>query len=85
MMELFEPQRNPGEAAALAAKLKALGLRGRDASYLASILAPPPEAVPERRRYFEELAFMVPRAAHPAVRALLGLDGAETGSIRRAA
>lgn len=76
-MEVFVGDRSPVEAAALVAKLKALGLRGRDAAYLASVAPPPPEAGPEQARYRDELAFMVPAAKRAAVCALLGLPRAE--------
>jgi len=70
-MEIFVGNRSPAEAAALVPALKALALRGRDAAYLASV-APPAEAGPERARWWDELAFMVPAPKRDAVCALLG-------------
>ncbi|MBV9930090.1 MAG: hypothetical protein JO013_04005 [Alphaproteobacteria bacterium] len=75
-MEVFVGDRGAAEATALVARLKALGLRGRDAAYLASA-APPAEAGPEQARYWKELAFMVPAAKRPAVCAVLGIRGPE--------
>jgi hypothetical protein len=80
-MEVFVGDRSPGEAALLVAQLKALGLRGRDAAYLASVAPPGAEAGPERARYWEELAFMVPAPKRAAVCALLGIGAA----VRKAA
>jgi hypothetical protein len=76
-MEVFVGDRSPAEAAALVAKLKALGLGGRDAAYLASVAPPPTEAGPEEVRWWDELAFMVPPEKRAAVCALLGLLRAE--------
>jgi hypothetical protein len=76
-MEVFVGDRSPVEAAPLVAKLKALGLRGRDAAYLASAAPPSPEAGPEQARWWDELAFMVPAAKRSAVCALLGLPRTE--------
>ena len=73
-MEVFEAARGPAEAAALAGRLKALGLRGRDAAYLASIAPPPAKAGPERARYWQELEFMVAAPLRDAACALLGID-----------
>jgi hypothetical protein len=69
----FRRGQKPGEAALLVAQLKALGLRGRDAGYLASAALPPPEAGPEQARYWDDLAFIVPAAKPAAVCGLLGL------------
>jgi hypothetical protein len=85
MMEMFVAERSPAEAAALAKRLKALGLRGRDAAYLASVAPPPAEPGPESVRYFEELDFMVPPPARAAVRALLGLQNPAGATGRKAA
>ncbi|HMC91699.1 MAG TPA: hypothetical protein VKI45_04485 [Allosphingosinicella sp.] len=71
-MEVFVPDRSPAEVAALIRTLRALGLGGRDAAYLASV-APPAEAGPERTRYREEFEFMVPPHARAPARTALGL------------
>lgn len=84
-MEVFQAERSPAEAASLVAKLKGLGLRGRDAAYLASVTPPEAEAAPERARYLEELEFMVPPAVRAAVCAILGIESPAAAASRKAA
>ena len=73
-MEVFVPNRDDPEALALIARLKALGLAGRDAAYLACV-APPSGADPSARaNYLSEFRFMVrPEQREEAAR-LVGLE-----------
>jgi hypothetical protein len=58
-MEVFTPDRNGPEALALVARLKQLGIRGRDAAYLASVEFHRTTDECVRENYLAEFRFMV--------------------------
>ncbi|QAY75908.1 hypothetical protein [Sphingosinicella sp. BN140058] len=73
-MEVFVPSRDDPEALALIARLKQLGLGGRDAAYLACI-APPAASDPSaHENYLSEFRFMVPPAQRAEAARLVGLE-----------
>lgn len=84
-MEVFEPDRGAAEVAALIGQLRGLGLRGRDAAYLASVAPPPEGQAAERARYVKEFAFMVPAEKRTAAAALLGVGALLAPPRRRKA
>ena len=72
-MEVFIPGRQPDQAFALMARLRELGIGGRDAAYLATVLPPQEWGTPEMACYIKELEFIVALAERPAAARLLGL------------
>ena len=71
-MEVFEPSRDEG-VAELIVQLRALGLGGRDAAYLASVLPPTALDPPAETRFRCEFRFMVAPESRAAAARLLGL------------
>lgn len=72
-MEVFTPERESEAIFSLIGQLGALGVRGRDASYLASI-APDATSDPQLRdRYRAEFRYIVPPASQAAAALLLGM------------
>lgn len=74
-MEPFMAERPAPEVLALMRRLAALGIRGRDAAYLASIVPPVESGTPEMAMYLKEFEFIVDPAARPAAAALIGIAG----------
>ena len=74
-MEVFVSQREPEKAINLTEQLKALGLRGRDAAYLASIALPPLEDHGAVNQYLAEFRYMVSEESRPEAARLIGLNG----------
>ena len=72
-VEVFASQREPEKAVSLTDALKALGLRGRDAAYLASTLVPPPEDRGAVDHYLAEFRYMVREESRPEAARLIGL------------
>lgn len=72
-MEVFVSQREPEKAVTLTKALKALGLRGRDAAYLASAALPPPEDRGAIDNYLAEFRYMVSEECRPEAARLIGL------------
>ena len=73
-MEVFVSHNEPEKAVNLTAKLKALGLRGRDAAYLASAAVPAPEDRNAVDHYLAEFRYMVTEERRPEVARLIGLS-----------
>ena len=68
-MEVFVAQRRAQDAVELVERLKQLGLRGRDAGYLASTLPPGGEDVAVVENFIAEFKLMVaPEARDEAAR-----------------
>jgi hypothetical protein len=82
-VELFISDRQPEQAVNLMAKLRALGIEGRDAAYLATVLPPREPGTPEMARYLSEFELMVGPAERQSAAELVGLVRVEDG--RRAA
>ena len=72
-MEVFVSQREPRDALTLTRKLKALGLRGRDAAYLASLQLPSKEDRGAVDHYLAEFRYMVAEESRPEAARLIGL------------
>ena len=72
-MEVFVSQREPRDALTLTRKLKALGLRGRDAAYLASLQLPSNEDRGAVDHYLAEFRYMVAEENRPEAARLIGL------------
>jgi hypothetical protein len=72
-MEVFVSQREPERAVTLTEALKALGLRGRDAAYLASAALPPAEDRGAHDHYIAEFRYMVSEDRRPEAARLIGL------------
>lgn len=72
-MEVFVSQREPGDAVTLTRKLKALGLRGRDAAYLASLQLPSGEDRGAIDHYLAEFRYMVAEDRRSEAAKLIGL------------
>ena len=73
-MEVFVPSRDDPDALALIARLKQLGLAGRDAAYLACIAPPSPEDRSARENYLSEFRFMVRPEQRAEAARLVGLE-----------
>jgi hypothetical protein len=73
-MEVFVSDREPDKAVTLTAKLKALGLRGRDAAYLASAAVPAAEDQNAIDHYLAEFRYMVAEDRRPEAARLIGLS-----------
>lgn len=71
-MEVFVPSREDPDALALVERLKALGLAGRDAAYLACV-APPADDPSAHANYLAEFRFMVPADRRAEAAQLIGL------------
>lgn len=72
-MEVFVSQREPEKAVSLTEQLKALGLRGRDAAYLASAALPPADDRGATDHYLAEFRYMVREENRPEAARLIGL------------
>jgi hypothetical protein len=72
-MEVFVPSRDEGEVAELMVRLRALGLRGRDAAYLASVLPPSPLDPQADENFRCEFRFMVAPEQREEAARLVGL------------
>ncbi|MDB5671353.1 MAG: hypothetical protein JWO25_2312 [Alphaproteobacteria bacterium] len=72
-MEVFVSQRDPEKAVSLTESLKALGLRGRDAAYLASAAVPGAGDRNALDHYLTEFRYMVSPERRPAAAELIGL------------
>jgi hypothetical protein len=72
-MEVFVSQREPEKAVSLTEQLKALGLRGRDAAYLASAALPGPDDQKALDHYRTEFRYMVTEECRPEAARLIGL------------
>jgi hypothetical protein len=72
-VEVFVSQREPETALSLTAKLKALGLRGRDAAYLASAALPTAEDRGAVDHYIAEFRYMVSEERRAEAARLIGL------------
>ena len=73
-MEVFLPDRDPLEVLALITRLRALGVQGRDASFLASVRPAASWDDSVRANYLKEFRYMVGPDRRCAVAELLGLD-----------
>jgi hypothetical protein len=72
-VEVFVSQREPEKALSLTEQLKALGLRGRDAAYLASAALPGPDDQKALDHYLAEFRYMVTEDRRPEAARLIGL------------
>jgi hypothetical protein len=72
-MEVFVSQREPEKALSLTKALKALGLRGRDAAYLASAALPSENDQKALDHYLVEFRYMVAEERRPEAARLIGL------------
>jgi hypothetical protein len=72
-MEVFVSEQEPDKAVSLTKALKALGLRGRDAAYLASAALPPAEDRRAVEHYLAEFRYMVNEESRPEAARLIGL------------
>jgi hypothetical protein len=72
-MEVFVPSRDDPDALALVDRLKALGLAGRDAAYLACV-APPADDPSARANYLAEFRYMVRPEQRDEAARLIGLS-----------
>lgn len=72
-MEVFTPHRDTGAVFNLIAGLTALGIRGRDASYLASVEPYGSDDPCVRANYVTEFRFMVAPEKRAAAATLVGL------------
>lgn len=74
-MEPFVAERPADEVMLLMRRLIGLGVRGRDAAYLASIVPPADPASPEMAMYLKEFEFIVDEGARLEAAALIGIAG----------
>ncbi len=72
-MEQYVPDRSPHEAMTLMAKLHEIGIHGRDAAYLATIVPPQEAATPEMASFLREFELMVAPASRPSAARLIGM------------
>jgi hypothetical protein len=72
-MEIFVPDREDGEVMALMRRLHHLGIRGRDAAYLAGLTPPTELGSPERNNYLKDFQRMVAAESRASAAALIGL------------
>jgi hypothetical protein len=72
-MEVFVPSRDDPDALALVDRLKALGLAGRDAAYLACVAPPSPDDHSAHANYLAEFRFMVRPERRAEAARLIGL------------
>ena len=72
-VDIFIPGRTPEDVLALMARLAAIGVGGRDAAYLASVVPPEDESTPEMTRFLSDFEFMVHPSARRGAAALIGL------------
>jgi hypothetical protein len=73
-MEVFVAGREGPEVLALVDRLKALGLSGRDAAYLASVDMPVSADPQVRANFASEFRFMVAAGQRAEAARLVGLD-----------
>ena len=73
-MEVFVSQRDPEKAVSLTDQLKALGLRGRDAAYLASTSVHAHEDRGAVDHFLAEFRYMVREESRPEAARLIGLE-----------
>ena len=73
-MDVFIPERQPKDAVTLTQQLISLGVRGRDAAYLASVLPPENAGAAETTAYLREFEFMVAPKARRSVATLVGFQ-----------
>jgi hypothetical protein len=73
-VEVFVSQREPEKAVTLTQALKALGLRGRDAAYLASAALPGADDQKARDHYLAEFRYMVSEHSRAEAARLIGLS-----------
>lgn len=73
-MEVFVSDRQPDQAMHLMASLRELGIEGRHAAYLATVLPPASPGTPEMDRYLEEFELIVAPAERPVAARLVGLE-----------
>jgi hypothetical protein len=77
-MEQYVPERAPHEALELMAKLNEIGIQGRDAAYLATVVPPRDQATPEMTSFLREFELMVAPASRSSAAMLIGMpDRAE--------
>ena len=73
-MEIFVPDRTPHETMALMERLRGLGIRGRDAAYLASVKPPEQPGSPEMRAYLRDFELMVDEKARASAAEAIGIE-----------
>lgn len=73
-MEMFVPDREPGAILELIDRLKAFGLRGRDAAFLASVAPCPSWDEQTQAAYLRDFRFIVPEPQRAAVAEMLQLE-----------
>ncbi len=72
-MEQYVPDRPPHEAMSLMAKLHEIGIHGRDAAYLATVVPPQDHATPEMTSFLREFELMVAPASRTSAARLIGM------------